>query len=248
MSSESQSVEQRYIERGHLPEFVDWILGALIALTGLTLVVAGSALEFLIDREVLAEDIERGDATGQIMSRELSDAELVEFADVFLSWLGVGLLVTGVLLVLFAIGYVIYRHRAHGRAQSGEDIDSYWAFAVLGGVSTALLSFVPLSPILGGMISGYLEWFESDRTVSVGAMAGFLPTLPIIALVIAGSGGLVAGMMAVDEGAIGWFFVAVAVLVIFFVAVFGAGLGALGGYLGGWIADRRQSSNTDIDG
>ena len=247
MSPEPSTAESTSIERGYLPEFVDWILGALIALSGLTFMVGGSALTFLVDREVLAEDIQESPEPAMIMTRELTQAEMVDVADALVSWLGAGLLLTGILLVLFAVMYVIYRHRAHQRAREGEEISSYWAFAVLGGVSTAFLSFVPFSPVLGGGIAGFLEWHESDRTVSVGALAGVLPALPVMALVVILFGGLMAGMLAVDEGGLASFFAVVAILAVFFIAVFAAGLGALGGYLGGWIANRRRTSSESAD-
>lgn len=153
----STDVEGHPAADGPLPEFVDWILGALIALSGLGLVVGGTALVFGVDRAVLAEGVEDGTITVTIGMTELTDAETLEVTDAIVSWMGPGLILTGLAMTLFGIGYIIMRRRAHRRSQVGESVSSYGAFAVLGGVVTALLSFLPISPAIGGALAGYLE-------------------------------------------------------------------------------------------
>lgn len=218
------------------PAFVDWLLGALIALCGMTAIVGGSALAVLVDRDELAAAIEEDEITVTVGMTELTDDEAVTVADAVVSWTGTGLLVVGVLMVLFAIGYVIVRHRKHRRYRDGQAISSYGAFALLGGLATAVLSFIPFSPALGGAVAGYLERGESDRTISVGALAGVIPALPILGLVIFVLGGVVDGMIAIDQAGVALVVAATLVLALLFLIVFTAGLGALGGYLGGRFA------------
>ncbi len=241
--TEGASAEGHPVGGRPLPEFVDWLFGAIIALSGLLLVVGGSVLVFLVDRALLAEGIEDESVTVTVGTTELTDAESLTVADAVVSWLGPGLLLTGGGLVLFAIGYVILRHRAHRRARTGESISSFGTFVVLGAVTTVVLSFVPVSPAFGGALAGYLERGESDRTVSVGALAGLLPMLPLLLILLFVFGGLLSGLLAIEQ--IGNAIV-IGVTVLFsglLIATIGAGLGALGGYVGGRLAERRAAPN-----
>lgn len=225
-----------------LPAFVDWLLGALIALGGLSLIVGGSALVVAVDRAVLAQEIEEETITVTIGTTELTDAETLTVMDAVVSWMGPGLLLTGIGLVVFAIGYVIVRRRAHRRERAPETTNSYWTFAILGAVITAVFSFLPVSAALGGALAGYLERGESDRTVSVGAAAGVLPLLPMLAVGLSVFGGLVSGLLAIDQVGNAMFAGAVLVLSLLVAVVIGAGLGALGGYIGGRFAESRAPS------
>lgn len=227
---------------GPLPEAVDWIFGALIALSGMLSLVSASALLFLVDRDVIAEAIADESVTVTVGTADLTDAQAVEVADAVTSWVGIGMLVAGLGLILFAIGYVILRHRAHSRYEQGGSMDSYWSYAVLGAVATAVLSFLPFSPVLGGGIAGYLERAESERTVSVGAVAGFLPVVPLVVILLFVLVGLVSGLRTIDQtgGAVvagaGIFFAMMVVVTVTAV------LGALGGFLGGKFAEDRASN------
>lgn len=223
------------------PEFVDWLLGALVALAGLFSVVGGTAVVALVDRDVLAEGIREETITVTVMTAELTEAEMIELAAAVVTWTGIGLLVTGVGLVAFAVWYVWARHRAHRRARAGEAISSYISFAVLGAVITVVLSFLPVSPIFGGALAGYLERGESGRTVSVGALAGLLPALPILVLLVFVLGGVISGMLAIGQAGVAAVIAATLLLSMLLLATISAGLGALGGYAGGWIAERRAA-------
>ncbi|SIR65279.1 DUF5518 domain-containing protein [Natronorubrum thiooxidans] len=241
--TESATAEGHPVGRSPLPEFVDWLFGAIIALSGLFLVVGGSALVFLVDRTLLAEGVEDGTITVTVGTTELTDAETLTVADAVVSWTGPGLLLTGVGLVLFAVGYVVARHRAHRQAGTDDPVSSYGTFAVLGAVTTVVLSFIPVSPAVGGALAGYLERGESDRTVSVGTLAGLLPMLPVIAILLFVFGGLVTGLLAIEQAGNAIVVGTVVLLSVLLVATVGAGLGALGGYVGGRLADRRATVN-----
>lgn len=240
--SESPNAEGRATSDESLPEFVDWLLGAIISLGGLIMVGGGTALVFAVDRAVLAQGIEDETITVTIGTTELTDAETLEVTDAVVSWTGPGLLITGVGMIVFAVGYVIVRRRAHRQVQPDESVNSYGSFAVLGAVITAVLSFIPVSAALGGALAGYLERSESDRTASVGALAGVLPLLPMIAVGLSVFGGLVSGLLAIDQVGNAMFAGAILFLSMVVAVAIGAGLGALGGYLGGRFAESRATA------
>lgn len=237
-STEKAEVKNHPTTDGSLPEFVDWLVAAGIVLGGLISLVGGSALFFLVDRDLLSEGIEGGTVTVTLVQTELTDAEMLEVVLAVVSWTGIGLLVTGLGMILFAIGYVIRRRRTHRRVRNGETANSYWANVVLGAVATAVLSFIPFSPGIGGAIAGYLERGESDRTVSVGALSGVFSMLPLLVIVVAALGGLVSGMLAIDQAGVAIVVGMGLLFVLMLMATVGAGLGALGGYVGGRFAER----------
>ncbi|MUV90409.1 hypothetical protein GJ629_11255 [Halapricum sp. CBA1109] len=219
-----------------LPEYVDWLVGVAIALGGMALFVGGTAVTFVVDRELLAQDIEAGEITIVVLQRDLTEAEMLEFSLEVVNWTGIGLLLTGIGLVLFAIGYVGFRHRAHQRVTDEGVVGTYRSSAVLGAVATSVLSFAPFSPVLGGGLAGYLEQPASGRPVSVGALSGFVAMVP--ALVILGfvTIGLYLGFATIQEAGLGFVVVAGMVFGLLVVSAYGAGLGALGGFAGGRLA------------
>lgn len=223
------------------PLFVDWLLGGLVVLIGASAMVGGGLLRLFVDRPVLAEAIDAGTITVTVGTTELSDAETLEVAEALVAWSEIGLLVTGALLVLAGLAFVVVRHRAHRRATADQPASSYGTVAVIGAIVTAALSVIPISPALGGAIAGYLERTGSGRSVSVGTLAGLLPALLPVAFTPFVLGGVVSGLLAVGEGA--WAVVVGAALVLaaLFVAIASAALGALGGYVGGRLADRRRT-------
>lgn len=225
-----------------LPEFVDWLLGAIIALGGMVALVGGSAIVFLVDREGLAREVEEGTVSVTLGTTELSEAETLDVADAVVSWTGTGLLVTGLGMIAVAIGFVALRHRAHSRAGTDGSVRSFGTYAVIGAIATAFLSFLPFSPALGGALAGYLERGESERTVGVGTLAGLLPVLPALVLLLFVFIGLVRGLLAVGQAGGAIVVGAAMIFAMLFVATVGAALGALGGYVGGRIAESRAAS------
>lgn len=100
--------------------------------------------------------------------------------------------------------------------------------AVIGAVAGIILSFIPLSTLLGGVIAGYLEGGEMENGVKVGAIAGLIMLIPLVFI------GLFALTFFLGVGTGGPPF-AVG-LMAFFILVFGAlytvGLSVVGGVLG----------------
>lgn len=102
--------------------------------------------------------------------------------------------------------------------------------AVIGGVVGIVLSFVPLSPVLGGAVAGYLEGGDTDDGLKVGALAGLVTLVPIalvgfVLLFVVGFGGTPAAFGIL--GLVG----------LFFVALYTVGLGALGSVIGVAVED-----------
>lgn len=221
-----------------LPEYVDWLVGVAIALGGMALTVGGTAVTVVVDRQLIAEDIEAGRITIGVLQRDLTEAEMLEFTLAVVNWTGIGLLVTGVGLVLFAVGYVALRHRARRSVGDEADGETYRSSAILGAVTTAVLSFVPFSPVLGGGLAGYLERPASGRPVSVGALSGLLSMLPALSILVFVTVGLYAGFATVQETGLGFVVAAGMVFGLLAVSAYGAGLGALGGFVGGRLAER----------
>ena len=219
-----------------VPEFVDWIAAAVIAVSGMALTVGGSALTLVVDRESLEEGIESGQITVLVFERDLTRGEMLEFTLDVVTWSGIGLLVTGVGLVVFAIGYVVARRRAHARAGDRGSAGSYRSYAVLGAVATSVLSFLPLSPVLGGGVAGYLEGYGGTRSVSAGALSGFLAMVPALGILVFVTVGIVSGLSAVQASDLGVVTAATMALVVLFVGAYGAGLGAIGGFGGRRLA------------
>ena len=106
--------------------------------------------------------------------------------------------------------------------------------AVIGGIASIVLSFVPFSPVLGGAVAGYLQGGDRGEGVRVGAYAGVVAAIPLALLLFLAVA--VFGLFALGGRPGGG-----AILVVFFlfVAVVVAGiivgLSALGGWLGNYV-------------
>jgi hypothetical protein len=115
--------------------------------------------------------------------------------------------------------------------------------AVIGAVVTVVLSFTGFSPILGGMVAGYLQRGDRAGGIRIGAISGAIAALPFLLLVFVFGGFLFTdSMMGGGMGVPGGF---VFVLLFGFVIalIWSVALSALGGYLGVYIA-----TETDVGG
>lgn len=103
--------------------------------------------------------------------------------------------------------------------------------AAIGAVVNIVASFVlgPLGPILGGGAAGYLQ---RQRGLTVGALSGVIAALPLVVVIFLGASLF---FFVPDPAVVG---VGIVISVIIFLAtVFvSAALGALGGYLGVYLA------------
>ena len=105
--------------------------------------------------------------------------------------------------------------------------------AVVGGIASILLGFVPFSPVLGGAVAGYLHGGERGTGVRIGAYAGVVAAIPFafsLFFAIAVFGFLLS--IGTESGVVLLFFVLFALVAA---AVYTVGLGALGGWLGNYV-------------
>jgi len=107
--------------------------------------------------------------------------------------------------------------------------------ALLGAVVSVVLSFLPFSPLLGGLLAGYLQGGDRSDGARVGAISGVFALVPILGflLLLGGVWGFfLLGGMPLRFGAIGAFLV---FLLFVLVGAWTVGLSALGGWLGNYV-------------
>ena len=109
------------------------------------------------------------------------------------------------------------------------------ANAVIGGIASILLAFVPFSPVLGGIVAGYLQGGDRGAGLRVGAYAGVVAAIPLVLFLLFGS--LLAGVVLAGDALLGvgavfgfGFFVLIVIGGLYTVA-----LGAVGGWLGNYV-------------
>ncbi len=108
--------------------------------------------------------------------------------------------------------------------------------AVIGAVVGVVLSFIPFSTVLGGLVAGFLEGPDGRQGAIVGAIAGAIAFLPI-----AGMGLLLFGILGIGlAGGVpleGFAVVSIVIVVAgFFALAYTVGPSLLGGYLGAYLA------------
>jgi len=113
-----------------------------------------------------------------------------------------------------------------------DDRSSTLVNGLLGGIAGVVLSFVPLSPLLGGTVAGYLEGGRGEDGLKVGAIAGLLMLVPFVFLFFVLFFFLGFAGMPAMFGLVGFFF-------LFFAALYTIGLSVLGGYLGVYLKNER---------
>lgn len=118
--------------------------------------------------------------------------------------------------------------------------------AVVGAIAAVVLAFLPLSTVLGGALSGFLEGPDGRSGTLAGALAGLLTLLPFAGLGVLGLAVVSAWLGVIGVPASG---IAVLVVVLGVLAaatvVYTVGFSAVGGYLGAALArefpERRAS-------
>jgi len=100
--------------------------------------------------------------------------------------------------------------------------------AALGAVAGILLSFVPLSTVLGGIVAGYLERGTNEDGLRVGAIAGFIMFVPFLLFAyLIWAFFLLGGVPRLFGGFL--------LFVLFFAALYTIGAAMLGGLLGVYL-------------
>lgn len=206
---------------------VDWLVTAFLLLVGL----ASAALGYLAfdnaDRDWIADAVRDESFQSDVFTEE----ELIDLFVESLTWGGYALIAIGLGMMAVGIGYIILRRRDHHRSRETGVVESgLLADGIVGAIVTLLTSFIPFSGIIGGGLAGYLYGGSRLDGAKAGGMSGVMLTLPLVVGLIV----LSIGFVSVDMG---WL-AAVGALVVGFSAVFSIGLGALGGYLGVYLAER----------
>ena len=248
MSAETPGAERadRAHEKTEVPEILEWLVAGLIAIAGLGMALGGSALLWVSDGDLIAEAIAAGVADGSIQTGVLTPAEFTAIATSTAFWVGIGLVLTGLGVIALAILYLVGRYRARRSTSPRSDRERLFSNAVIGAVATAILSFVPASPVLGGGIAGYLQRQEAPGVTKAGALSGLLSAVPAIVLTLFVTIGLVLGIADAGLGlgvAAGLMMVIVTIgLLVYFV-----GLAALGGYLADRLADDERTPRHGVE-
>jgi len=205
---------------------IDWVLGALLGITGILSALGGAALYYGLNRADVAEAIRESEFESEV----LTEAEAIDALVALGHWSGIGLGLTGLGVLLLGAAVVV----VHGRARSAGRGTPGWILGVAGATVEAVLSFIPLSPILGGAAAGYLQRDADANGIGVGAYAGLFACAPALVVAVFAGIGLLLGVPGSVAVAVG---TALAVAVVG-VLVYFIGLSALGGYVGSRFRDR----------
>lgn len=118
-----------------------------------------------------------------------------------------------------------------------ERAGDFWINALLGGVATVFLSWLPFSPVLGGALAGYLHQRSRGAGAKVGAASGIIAAIPIFFILLLVFG--FAGISALASGSAVGAIVMIVIVVggVFVAAVISGGLGAVGGYVGAMVQE-----------
>ncbi|MEE6208920.1 DUF5518 domain-containing protein [Salarchaeum sp. III] len=204
----------------------DWVLGAVLWISGCVVALGGAALYYGVTRQGVADLIREGEFRSDV----LTEAEAIDLITALSHWSGIGLLVSGASIILIGVAVVV----VHRRARRDNRGTPAWILGVVGATVAAVLSFVPFSPVLGGAAAGYLDSTHDSRGISVGALAGVFGSLPLLIIGLFTSAGL---FVSSPPEAV----TAVAILLgiaVFMSLVYFVGLSALGGFVGKWVRKR----------
>lgn len=211
-----------------MPSVVDWVVAILAGIAGLALTAVSIGLYTQLDTESIRDVI----VEQEVQPNGITRSELISAAEPFVDWLAVGLGITGLALMGFAVMYVRARQRTRRRvSQNGGTTATFVPCMVYGVVAASLISSVVpgLGAIAGGSVGAYL--YDSDSGTRVGGITGlvaFALTLPLLGSI---GVGMIAGGMAISELAGGAALAGIIAVSGLLGAAFSTGAGALGGYL-----------------
>jgi hypothetical protein len=120
-----------------------------------------------------------------------------------------------------------------GTTESGGS--GIFVHALVGGVVSVVLSFIPFAPVLGGAVAGYLHERDGLR---VGSVSGLLAAIPLALVLVLGVSFF--GIFAIAPGGgvgVPGGFVLVLLFGVVLAAVYTVALSALGGVLGVYLVD-----------
>lgn len=228
------------------PWFVDWVVAGVLALGGLALVVAGIVVFVTVTPGVVADAV----ADGSLQSDTFSGQALVDVTSATVHWGSIGLLLSGLLTWGLAAVFLVQRRRSSGANDhlSGDGPSSSSANAIRGAVASLLLSSVPFSPVLGGVLAGSLERRDAAGNARIGALSGILFALVPAIVAAFAAGGVVLGAQAAGESPTGALVAGVVFVGLAFSFVTSGAAGAIGGYLGGRFSHEDSDDSTALAG
>ncbi|WP_436929387.1 hypothetical protein [Halosimplex halobium] len=213
--------------RDPVPAVADWLLGLVAGVIGLAMAALGVGMYVRVDRAMIADAI----TSEGVEVNGITPAEAITAGVPFVDWLAAGIAVTGLALVVAAAAFVVARRRTRRRvARRGGTTATFRACAVYGAAVTALVSFVPGAAVAGGGAAAYLH-DEAGSGVRIGAVAAFLGWALSLPLLVAVSGGFLAGADAIGQLGGGVALVAFVTVGELVTLAVNAGLGAVGGFL-----------------
>lgn len=199
---------------------IDWVVGAVLGIAGVVVALGGTALYYGATRPRVADIV----ADAEFQSEMLTEAEAIDTLVALGQWTGMGLVVTGALVVLFGIAVVV----VHGRARRANRRTPPWILGIVGALVGSVLSFIPLSPAFGGATAAYLDPNHDANGLGTGALAGLFAFLPVLAISVFAAVGAFVGAPADATVAV----VAVLGIVVVIAALYYVGVSAVGGYIG----------------
>ncbi|WEL22806.1 DUF5518 domain-containing protein [Halorhabdus sp. BNX81] len=199
---------------------LDWAIGGVLAVLGFLIALGGGILYAAVDRPEIATLIQES----EFRSDGFTEGEAIDAVVALAEWGGIGLVATGVSIVLIGVAVVV----AHGRARRHGRGTPRWILGVVGAIINTVLSFVPLSPLLGGAAASHLSTDREASGVAAGAFAGLFTIVPALVTLAFVGVGLFTGLPEATAGAA----VAALVIGVLLTIVYVVGLSALGGYIG----------------
>jgi hypothetical protein len=211
-----------------LSRTLDWAVSLFLVLSGSVFAVGGFLISGFADLGRITSWV----ATGRITSTEMSDPELINAVYALIWGGGIGVTVTGALLVAAGVTFLMLQTRARSRYDAtGIASPSVVGSAILGAMVTIVASFVPFSPILGGAVSGYLQRGPADSPVRVGGIAGLFATVPVVVVFAVITWSLLGSATGLTAIVVASLVISLAISMAYMI-----GLSALGGYLGAELA------------
>ncbi|SEW29291.1 DUF5518 domain-containing protein [Halobacterium jilantaiense] len=199
---------------------IDWGIGAVLWVFGTLVALSGGVLYASSSSAVVTAVIRNGEFESEV----LTEAEAIDILVGLGQWGGIGLLVTGVLLVAFGVTVVV----VHGRVRESDEATPAWVLGVAGAMVSGLLSFIPFSPVIGGGVAGYLDSDQSASGLGPGMLAGVIGSLPLLTITVFAGFGLFVRIPA-DLAPAAAALLALTVIPAFLYFIV---LSAVGGYLG----------------